>query len=134
VAPARSGRPASGREPLPRASRIRLGGEIRRILREGRRKRSSRIEVVTAPAPADFPRFGTIVPRHGHSVVERNLLRRRLREIGRKEILPSLRECGGNFDVLVRTRPQAYDAPFAELKSDLIRLTERLCSDGPSSV
>lgn len=91
------------------------------------------IEVIAAPALEGLPRFGTIVPRHGRPVVARNLLRRRLREIGRRDVLPRLRQDGGSWDILVRTRPQAYDAPFSVLKNDLIRLTERLCSDGPSS-
>ena len=77
-------------EGLPRSSRIRLGSEIRTLLREGARARSSHLDVFTAQAPHDTPRFGTIVPRHGRKVVARNQLRRRLREIGRTEVLPPL--------------------------------------------
>ncbi len=114
---------------LPRPSRIRLGSEIRTLLRKGRRARSSHLDVFTAQAPQDIPRFGTVVPRHGRKVVARNQLRRRLREIGRVEVLPRLSRGGCNVDVLVRSRPQAYDARFAELRAELLRVTERLCSD-----
>ncbi len=103
------------------------------LLESGARARSSHLDVFTAPAPHDRPRFGTIVPRHGRKVVDRNRLRRRLREIGRREILPRLgrREC--IVDVLVRSRPRAYDAPFDELRAELLRLTERLCSNASFS-
>jgi ribonuclease P protein component len=92
------------------------------------------MELFTAPAPEGGPRFGAIVPRYGRAVVERNLLRRRLREIGRRELLPELRRRGCNADLLVRTRPHAYQVPFPELRAELIHLTERLCPDASFSV
>jgi ribonuclease P protein component len=61
--------------------------------------------------------------------VERNLLRRRLREIGRTEVLPRLRQQGCAADVLVRARPSAYEADFPDLRAELNRLTEEPCSD-----
>ncbi len=130
---AQAGRRPKGGEGFPRSSRIRLGSEIRGLLREGARARSSHLDVFTAPAPEHRPRFGAIVPRHGHEVVERNRLRRRLREIGRRDVLPRLgrREC--YVDVLVRSRPAAYEARYTELRAELLRLTERLCSDASSS-
>lgn len=121
-------------EGFPRTSRIRLGGEIRKLLREGVRHRSDAMELFTAPAQEGAPRFGAIVPRYGRPVVERNLLRRRLREIGRRELLPELRRRGCHADLLVRTRPRAYQVPFPELRAELIHLTERLCPDASFSV
>ena len=85
------------------------------------------------PAPDDGPRFGTIVPKHRRRVVDRNLLRRRLRELGRLEVLPRLRTADRPLDVLVRARPGAYERAFHELRTELIRLTERLCSDASPS-
>jgi len=121
-------------EGFPRTSRVRQGGEIRKLLREGIRHRSEAMELFTAPSLEEVPRFGTIVPRYGRAVVERNLLRRRLREIGRRELLPELRRKGCHADLLVRTRPQAYQASFPELRAELIHLTERLCPDASFSV
>jgi len=129
-APPREGAPGGQR--LPRKSRIRRGAEIRELLRRGSRHRTSHLEVFTAPAPEGRPRYGTIVPRYGKKIVDRNLLRRRLREIGRTRVLPALRAAGRDVDVLVRARPHAYQARFAELRDQLEGLTERLCSD-PSS-
>jgi ribonuclease P protein component len=123
---------APGGEGLPRTDRIRRGGDIVRLLRTGQRHRTSHLEVFTAPAPEGRPRYGLIVPRHGRTIVARNLVKRRLREIGRRRVLPALREAGVGLDVLVRARPQAYETDFADLREQLDGLTKSLCSD-PSS-
>ena len=126
--------PAGGipdrRERLPRGSRIRRGAEIRSLLRKGARARSAHLNVFAAPAPHSAPRFGTIVPRYGRNAVARNLLRRRLREIGRRGVLPELARRGCAVDLLVRARPGAYAARFPELEAELMRLSEGLCPDG----
>lgn len=119
-------RPRSG---LPRAARIRKGPEIRALFGNGRRYRAGPLDVFVAPAPGALPRFGTVVPLHRRRVVDRNLLRRRLRELGRRYVLPRLRDAGRPLDILVRARPDAYAAAYAELRSELTSLTERLCSD-----
>lgn len=63
------------------------------------------------------------MPRHGHDIVERNTLKRRLREIGRSEVLPRLREADAGLDVLIRARPDAYRAGFDALRRELVELT-----------
>ncbi|TVP56368.1 MAG: ribonuclease P protein component [Gemmatimonadales bacterium] len=131
--PAGSGEGAPSHERLPRAARIRRGIEIREILRKGSRTRASHLEVFWLPDPVSGPRFGTIVPKHGHTVVERNLVRRRLKEIGRTEVLPRLRSSGRDTAVLVRSRPSAYGTPFSTLRDELVRITEGLCSEPSSS-
>lgn len=74
-----------------------------------------------------------VVPKHRRTIVERNLLKRRLREIGRTRVLPALREAGLALDVMVRARPEAYDARFQELRDELDQVTEALCSADRSS-
>ena len=60
--------------------------------------------------------------------MDRNLLKRRLREIGRIELLPRLRNAGVGADVLIRTRPGAYRADFRVLREEIIRWVEdELC-------
>ncbi len=68
-----------------------------------------------------------IVPKHRHSIVERNRVKRRLREIGRIHVLPRLREKGMALDVLVRARPEAYGVGFRSLRDELQKMTEELC-------
>lgn len=81
-----------------------------------------------ASSPVPYPRLGVVVPRHKQKVVRRNLVKRRLKEIARTELLPRLREAGRPLDVMLRARPEAYAASFAELRDEIVRLTEALCS------
>lgn len=67
-----------------------------------------------------------IVPKHGHTIVARNRLRRRLREIGRLEVLPRLDALSRELDFLVRARREAYDVSFQRLRNQLVKLTEEL--------
>jgi ribonuclease P protein component len=84
--------------------------------------------VFVASSPVAYPRLGLVVPRHRQKVVRRNLVKRRLREIGRTEILPRLEEAGLPLDLMVRARPEAYGASFAQLREELLQLMEELCS------
>ena len=68
------------------------------------------------------------MPKHKHEIVERNLVKRRLREIGRAEILPRLDGAGRALDLMVRARPEAYDASFQALREELAEVVEALCS------
>lgn len=68
------------------------------------------------------------MPKHKQTIVKRNRLKRRLREIGRTQVLPRLRAAGLATDVMVRARPEAYGAGFAELHAELLRVVEELCS------
>jgi ribonuclease P protein component len=64
------------------------------------------------------PRVGVIVPRYKHSAVDRNRLKRRLREIIRTALLPAI---DAQVDVVVRALPPAYGAPFETLHAQLAR-------------
>jgi ribonuclease P protein component len=65
-----------------------------------------------------------VVPKHGRRIVDRNRLRRRIREIGRTRLLPHLAATGQALDVLIRARREAYDASFDELRRELVELVE----------
>jgi ribonuclease P protein component len=67
------------------------------------------------PTESGHPRVAIVVPRYRQTAVARNRLRRRLREITRRRVLGSL----GSLDIVIRARPAAYRAGFAELSSEL---------------
>lgn len=69
-----------------------------------------------------------VVPKHGSRVVDRNRLKRRLREIVRRELLPRLKDEGLRLDLLVRGRKEAYQASYRRLRAELLEVTEELCS------
>lgn len=60
--------------------------------------------------------------------MERNLLKRRLREIGRRTVLPRLDAAGVHMDVLIRVRARAYGADFEALAGEVEAAVEGLCS------
>ena len=124
----RSGEP--GDSNLPRNARITAGTEIRGLMKRGERRRTDHFDVFFAASPESFPRLGLVVPKHRHTNVERNRVKRRLREIGRIEILPRLRSTGRPLDVLVRARPEAYGASFDTLRDEFVRWVEDAgCAD-----
>ncbi|MEJ2678717.1 MAG: ribonuclease P protein component [Gemmatimonadota bacterium] len=108
--------PGRGGERLPRARRITRGNEIRSLFRRGKRSRTVHLDVFDSTSPFSYARVGLVVPRHGHTAVERNRLKRRLREVARRRLLPELDAAGLAVDLLIRARASGYDAPHAELR------------------
>ena len=115
---------------LRRSARIRQGGEIRSLLRTGERERTRHFDIFYAASTAPHPRFGMIVPKHRHNAVDRNRLRRRIREVGRTVVLPLLRASERTLDVMVRARAGAYRIGFAELRRELESKAQELCCSG----
>jgi ribonuclease P protein component len=132
VGMARPGAGAPGGFGLPPSSRITRPREIRTLLGRGRRKKTSRLDVFFLSSDGSEPRVGFVVPKHHRKVVDRNRVKRRLRELLRTELLPQLREEGLCLDVLIRARKEAYEASYRQLRRELQEVTEELCS-GPSS-
>jgi ribonuclease P protein component len=62
------------------------------------------------------------VGKQGHTIVERNLLRRQLREAVRTKLLPVV----SPMDIVVRSLPSAYEASFQELMTEIETITEQL--------
>jgi ribonuclease P protein component len=79
--------------------------------------RTRYLEVRLLASLLRYSRVGIIVPKHRHSAVERNRLKRRVREIVRQEVLPSL---AGAADVVIRTSPDAYEMSFDSLRRELL--------------
>ena len=83
---------------------------------QGQHVRTRHLEVAWRRNRAGHPRTGLIVPRYQFTAVARNRLRRRLREILRRDALASLPA----VDLVVRAHRAAYAAPFAVLRADLV--------------
>lgn len=91
----------------------------------GRRLCTEHLDVRATDSLLSHARVTVIVAKHGHTIVERNRLRRRLRELTRTRVIPQL----GNVDVVVRSLPSAYEASFAELTVEAIRIAQDLTSE-----
>jgi ribonuclease P protein component len=85
------------------------------VLAHGQRRRTARLDLAWRPNDIAHPRLGLVIPRHGESAVARNRLRRRLRDLARRRLLPGL----APLDVVIRARPPAYTARFEELGTEL---------------
>ncbi|HEU5219090.1 MAG TPA: ribonuclease P protein component [Gemmatimonadales bacterium] len=103
-------------ERLPRAGRLTRTSELRRVQEDGKRRRLPHLDVLWTDNQAGHPRVGLIVPKFQSSAVARNRLRRRLREVWRRQLQQGL----APWDVVIRARREAYGAAFGELSSELL--------------
>jgi ribonuclease P protein component len=77
--------------------------------------RTGHLEFLWTDNVAGPPRMGLIVPKFQSTGVARNRLRRRLKELWRREVQGATPP----LDLLVRARREAYAATFAALRSEV---------------
>ena len=77
--------------------------------------RTGHLEFLWTDSVAGLPRMGLIVPKFQSTGVARNRLRRRLKELWRREV----QDAAPPMDLLVRARREAYGATFATLRSEV---------------
>jgi ribonuclease P protein component len=99
--------------------------DIELVKRTGKRVKSGLLDVRVTASPSSSARVGIIVPKYGHIIVERNRLRRRIREIVRVRMLPLLRSVPPT-DVLLRALPRAYSASFEVLQREIDEVVARI--------
>jgi len=104
-------------EGLPRAWRLARASDLRAVVQQGHRSRTSRLDVYWLANTTGHPRLGVVVPRYRQTAVQRNQLQRRLREASRRLVLPRLPA----VDMVIRARPSAYSSAWLELQGDLAR-------------
>ena len=102
-------------ERFPRRVRLARGSELTACWEEGRRWRTAHLELAWRPNQAGHPRVAVVVPRFQFTAVARNRLRRRLREVLRREAIARLPP----VDLVVRTKRAAYAAPAPVLRAEL---------------
>lgn len=69
-----------------------------------------------------FPRVGFVVPKYKHTGVDRNRLKRRLRELIRLDVLPELPP----MDLVIRVLPVAYTRNFETLRAEVLQAVRRI--------
>ena len=88
---------------------------------EGKRIRTKLLDVRGLASLRTYGRVGIVVPRFGHTAVERNTVKRRLRELVRLDLLPGL----ARMDLVLKATPAAYRAEFAALRTDVVGVRDR---------
>jgi len=101
---------------FPRAHRLARASDIRRCLSKGRRRRLEHLDMIWTDNTTGHPRMGLIVPKFQASAVARNRLRRRLKEIWRRE----LQAHQPAWDLVIRARRESYGASFDQLREQLL--------------
>jgi len=107
---------------FPRANRVSRGPEIEQVRQEGKRVRTASMDVRAIASLGACARVGIIVPKYGHSSVDRNKVKRRLRELVRIHVLPVL----PTIDVVLRAAPKAYTRSFDELREEVRKWSQQL--------
>lgn len=71
--------------------------------------------------------MGVIVPRFGRTAVARNVVKRRLRDLARTELLPGMPA----LDLVIRAFPSAYEANYNTLRAAVQHAGRQLPGDTP---
>jgi ribonuclease P protein component len=101
---------------LPKANRVVRPEDFRTVVRRGRRSSSPIAVYYRLDRDAADPlRFGFIISRAVGGAVERNLMRRRLRSVGRQFVDAGVL----GADVVVRALPGSAQQDWASLSADM---------------
>lgn len=106
---------------LPAQHRLRQSLAIQRVRREGQRWHHPLFILFVAPNELQTSRFAVSASRRIGNAVQRNLLKRRMREALR----PHLPAVLGGYDCLLVARPRLAGASFAEVEAGLCQLLVR---------
>ena len=106
--------PLTGERYPPRA-RLPRGIDLTQCWESGRRVRLRHLDIAWRPNTKGHARIGIVVPRFERTAVDRNRLRRRVREILRRDLLSRL----PSVDLVIRAKRAAYAARFAVLRTEL---------------
>ena len=102
---------------LPKKYRLRKRKEIEKIFRKGNSKNLDLVFIKFLRNNLENPRFCFVVSKKiSNKAVIRNKIKRLLREVVRKEVLPNLKT---NCDYLVIAKPLILNKNYWQIKKDL---------------
>lgn len=107
---------------LQRSTRLTASPEFERVYKRGTAYRGGLISVHAFPNEAGEARLGLSVSKKVGNAVERNVVKRRLREIFRSEH-PNIRE---TWDFVISARPAASEAAYQDLQREFEKALGKL--------
>ena len=112
-----------------RQARLRKHTDFETVYQGGRRIFSAHMTLFFLRRESAGVRVGFTLPRALGSAVERNRIRRRMREAARL----GLAAAGGGVDVVVHPKKSALRADFAELRVEMERAFAKIQSQGAAN-
>ncbi len=109
--------PAEGRR-FPPSARLLSKSDFDRVFQQGRRRGGPLLVLAFLPRREGPSRLGLAVSRKVGKAVDRNRVRRRLREIFRLHRAAFARP----FDIVAMARPEAADASYQALEQEFLSL------------
>jgi ribonuclease P protein component len=112
--------------------RLRRRGDFDRVMGARRVFAGRAIVAFARPNPDGGWRVGVTVSRRLKGAVRRNRVRRRLREVANRALLPGIGSSAApaaGYDVVLIGRPAAFEAPWAILEEEAARVRGRLESE-----
>lgn len=118
--------PAVGGDPARRwrQTRLRKHADFEKVYHRGQRFFSAHMTLFFLRRESNGARVGFTVPRALGTAVERNRIRRRMREAARL----NLAAAGNAVDVVIHPKKSVLRASFAELREEVARAFERIQS------
>ena len=110
---------------LPKSARLRRTADYRQVYAKGRRRNLGILVAFARASGEQASRVGLTVPRALGGAVERNRLKRRLREAIRKHRA----ELGPGWDIVFHPRAEAKTVRFADLE-ETVRNFFLACAQG----
>ena len=111
--------PAHKKLGFPRSCRLTREADLESVRRTGKRMQTEHLEARASASLLLHARVGIVVPKYKQNIVERNRVRRRLRELVRLRLLPQT----GQVDVLLRAKQAAYKSTFDQLATEVDQIT-----------
>jgi len=99
------------------------------VYRSGGRRSSSQFVVFYRANGGENSRFGSSVKKALGGAVVRNRIRRRIREILRR----NRREIPSGWDIVIHPRRSVAEAPFVPLEAELLNLLQKLARQTPGA-
>jgi ribonuclease P protein component len=117
-----SKQPDRAAQEFPRAARLQRRSDFEAVYRSGRRRSSARFVIFYQTNGGPQSRFGSSVKKAVGNAVVRNRIRRRIREILRR----NSSEIPSGWDLVIHPRRSVAQAAFAPLEAELLGLLRNL--------
>jgi ribonuclease P protein component len=110
------------KEAFPKQIRVLKAAQYRKIYQVGRRKNGQLLQLIYTGNELTTCRFGISVGKKFGGAVQRNWLKRQIREAVRKNRLILT----GHWDIIFYPRPKTECSTFSAISEDVIRLFRQL--------